>query len=64
MRREKGKEVDISLTEGGWEEIFEWLDTQTVTAKGVLYTNATRRFLPRFHIAKYEAGCSRWAIYQ
>ena len=62
MRRKKGKEVDISLTDEEWEEVYEWLDTQPVTAKGFLYVSAARRFLPRFHIAK--AGFSQWLIFQ
>ena len=64
MRRKKGKEIDLSLTKEKWEEIFEWLDTQPVIGKGVSYVSAARRFLPRFHIAEYKAGCSHWAIFQ
>ena len=64
MRRKKGKEIDISLTEEEWEEVFEWLDAQPVTSKGVSYVSAAGRFLPCFHIAEYKAGCSRWPIFQ
>ena len=35
-----------------WKEIFEWLDTQPVASKGVLYVNAARRFLPCFHLLR------------
>ena len=64
MQRKKGKEIDISLTDEEWEEVFQWLDTQPVSAKGVPYVSAARRFLPHFHIAEYKAGCSRWLIFQ
>ena len=64
MRRKKGKEIDISLTDEEWQEVFEWLDTQPATGKGVPYANAAKRFLPRFHVAEYKAGCSRWWIFQ